>query len=392
MSIKYRLYGGFGLLLAMTLGLVVFAVMEFKDVALSVTRMNGISENMTRAMQVEGYLEKMRRSVLRFAYDHDEPSRKENGEVAKLVAATIQEAIDSTLAQERKNIYLDVQKDFAVADAASQKLFNGVSQIDGAQAKLSKAGGALAAASSALINKVQGGLDHGLVELAMKLNAQLLTVRVISLRAQVLTNVDSMPDLADAVAMATATISAIDSSAPDDVILIADPLKGTIVDFQKGVQGVVATQHEAHDLYVNQIAPQIKKMQDKVGTLREGVQQNFNDTKASVDASIRSTILYQEIAGGLALLIACVIAFFAARSVSNPILALTGGMRELAEGNFGVVLAGLKRKDEVGAIAKAVEAFKVKAAERAQAEAEAKAEQDQQAEAERQAALAKMAD
>ncbi len=64
----------------------------------------------------------------------------------------------------------------------------------------------------------------------------------------------------------------------------------------------------------------------------------------------------------------------------------------MADGNFDVVLPGLKRKDEIGNIAKAVEAFKVKAAENAQREAEAKAEQDRQAEVERQAAMARMAD
>jgi methyl-accepting chemotaxis protein len=86
------------------------------------------------------------------------------------------------------------------------------------------------------------------------------------------------------------------------------------------------------------------------------------------------------------------IAFFLARGVSNPITALTQSMRELAAGNFDVVLPGLARKDEVGNIAKAVDEFKVRAAEKAQREAAEKAEQDRRAEAERQAALAKMAD
>src|SRR6516165_4568829 len=67
-------------------------------------------------------------------------------------------------------------------------------------------------------------------------------------------------------------------------------------------------------------------------------------------------------------------------------------MRELAASNFEVVLPGLTRKDEVGNIAKAVDEFKVRAAEKAQREAAEKAEQDRGAEAERQAALAKMAD
>ena len=55
----------------------------------------------------------------------------------------------------------------------------------------------------------------------------------------------------------------------------------------------------------------------------------------------------------MALLIGGLIAFFIAPSVSNPISELTEGMKELAEGNFAVVLPGLRRKDEVGAIAKA---------------------------------------
>jgi methyl-accepting chemotaxis protein len=391
MSIKYRLYGGFGILVVMTLGLVIFGVHEFNEVAFSVGRLNGISENMMRAMQVEDDFEKMRRSVLRYAYDHDEPSRKENGEVAKQVAATIQTAIDSTLAENRKEIYRGVQKDLVVVDQNSQKLFDGVARIDGTQAKLSKASAGLTAATSALIDKVQAGTDVMLVRLALKLDSQLNLMRVISLRAQVLTNVDSMPALAESVDKIMGTITAIDATAADDVVMLADPLKGAVKAFQTTVQGVVATQREAHDLYANTIAPGIKAMQAKVAALRAQVQRNFNETKASVDTSINTTVLYQKIVGGLVLLIAGVIAVFTARSVANPILALTKGMRELADGNFGVVLPGLKRRDEIGNIAKAVEAFKVKAEEKAQAEAEAKAEQDRQAEAERQAAMERMA-
>jgi methyl-accepting chemotaxis protein len=300
--------------------------------------------------------------------------------------------LQSPLADERKQVYRDVQGDLTGAMQTSQKLFDGVAQIDGTQAKLSKAGAALAAATTALIDKVQAGSDESLVKLALKLDSQLMMMRVVSMRAQLLTNVDSMPALADAVAKITASIAAIDAAAPDDVLLLADPLKSAVADFRKTVEGVVAIQHQAHDLYANQIAPQIQKMQARMQTLHDQVQQNFNDSRVEVASSINSTILYQEIVGGLVLLVGAMIAFSTARSVSNPITELTRGMKELAAGNFGVVLPGLKRKDEVGNIARAVEAFKVKAAENAQREADAKAEQDRQAEAERQAALAKMSD
>jgi methyl-accepting chemotaxis protein len=77
--------------------------------------------------------------------------------------------------------------------------------------------------------------------------------------------------------------------------------------------------------------------------------------------------------------------------VLKPFSALTDGMRHLANGDFNVVLPGLARKDEVGAMARAVEDFKVKAAEKAAREAQEKTDQDRRAAAERAAAEQKMA-
>jgi methyl-accepting chemotaxis protein len=58
--------------------------------------------------------------------------------------------------------------------------------------------------------------------------------------------------------------------------------------------------------------------------------------------------------------------------VTRPLSRLSVAMRELADGNFTVTLPGLGRKDEIGAVAQAVETFKVKATERARVEAEQK--------------------
>jgi methyl-accepting chemotaxis protein len=67
--------------------------------------------------------------------------------------------------------------------------------------------------------------------------------------------------------------------------------------------------------------------------------------------------------------------FLVGRSISRPVVALSGAMRELAVGNFDVQLPGLDRKDEVGQMARGVEEFKVQAitkAERETAEREEK--------------------
>jgi methyl-accepting chemotaxis protein len=67
-------------------------------------------------------------------------------------------------------------------------------------------------------------------------------------------------------------------------------------------------------------------------------------------------------------------------------------MGELAKGNFGVILPGLDRQDEMGDMARAVETFKVKAEQKARDEAEAKMQQDQLAAQQRKADMHKLAD
>ena len=68
-----------------------------------------------------------------------------------------------------------------------------------------------------------------------------------------------------------------------------------------------------------------------------------------------------------------VVTVFSVRRMSAALRAMTVAMAELAAGKFDVVLPGLGRKDEIGDIAVAVEAFKLKAIEKAHLETEADA-------------------
>jgi methyl-accepting chemotaxis protein len=86
------------------------------------------------------------------------------------------------------------------------------------------------------------------------------------------------------------------------------------------------------------------------------------------------------IAGGMMLLVS--------RRVTGPLHAIRAAMLKLAGGDFEVVLPGLERKDEIGAVANAVERFKVLAVDKARNEAD-EAMKRQQAEADRHAQIAR---
>jgi methyl-accepting chemotaxis protein len=392
MSIKVKLYAGFGTLVVIALVLVLYAVYEFRGIGGNVFNMNALADNTTRALQVEDYLERMRRSSLRYAYDHDEPSAKENGEVAKTAIATLQDAAKATLSEERRKLYNGMQADIPALQKTTQSLFDDVKKMQQEQAKLYKVGDDLTTTTNAIVQKVQQGSDQALIQLVDKLNADLLTVRVANWRTQATMDPKGLGGLADSVAKASATIAALEGNAAGQAMKAQlEALKAVVTDYAATAQAYITHQQEVADTYVNKIAPQIKKMQATITQARTQLQDGFKQARETTDGSIASTITLQEIIAVLTLLFGGLIAYFIARSISNPITALTGSMRQLAAGNFDVVLPGLSRKDEIGSIAKAVDEFKVKAAEKAQREAAEKAEQDRRAEQDRQAALAKMA-
>ena len=90
-----------------------------------------------------------------------------------------------------------------------------------------------------------------------------------------------------------------------------------------------------------------------------------------------------------AIVLTCGMMLVVSRHVTGPLGAIQSAMLKLAGGDFDVVLPGLERKDEIGAVANAVERFKVLAVDKARDEAD-EAMARQKAEAQRQAEAAKI--
>jgi methyl-accepting chemotaxis protein len=84
--------------------------------------------------------------------------------------------------------------------------------------------------------------------------------------------------------------------------------------------------------------------------------------------------------------------YWAIRGVTRPLRKLVTAMESLAGGSFDVTLPGLNRKDEVGAMANAVEQFKVRAIERARERADEETVQRHAAAEERRSSMRRLAD
>jgi methyl-accepting chemotaxis protein len=125
-------------------------------------------------------------------------------------------------------------------------------------------------------------------------------------------------------------------------------------------------------------ATQIVSLPSDVG---EGMTIAFVSSRKGVETAKQAFAWSLAVKALLALLVIMPIAFFLAHVATRQLLKLADAMRELAAGNFAVVLPGIARKDEIGDIARAVENFKTVAVEKAAAEQE----ETRKAEARRQA-------
>jgi methyl-accepting chemotaxis protein len=86
------------------------------------------------------------------------------------------------------------------------------------------------------------------------------------------------------------------------------------------------------------------------------------------------------------------LALLLGKGISRPMTAMCKAMRELAGGNFDVVLPGLGRKDELGEMAGAVEEFKMQAIAKAERDAAAQDAQNKASSAARRTELIRFAD
>ncbi len=128
------------------------------------------------------------------------------------------------------------------------------------------------------------------------------------------------------------------------------------------------------------------------GALKTDLSSDQKRLEAESDATIADTerLIVMLAAGGF--LLGAVLALLLGKGISRPMIEMCKAMRELAGGNFDVVLPGLGRRDEIGEMAAAVEEFKMQAIAKAERDAAAHDAQNKAAGAARRSELIRFAD
>jgi methyl-accepting chemotaxis protein len=177
----------------------------------------------------------------------------------------------------------------------------------------------------------------------------------------------------------------------DDLRAALAQVKAKLDAYAASFEATSVSLLKGNDIYEKEIVPQISDMQAQIAAASTSMQNDFEVTKQSADATIAATNLTQETVGVLALLAGVLIAVLVGRSVVRPVAGMTRAMAQLASGNTRVDIPSRELADEIGAMAKAVEVFRENAVERARLEADQK-EGEIRAAARRKADVNRLAD
>jgi methyl-accepting chemotaxis protein len=389
LRIRGRLYGGFGALVLFCAALAGFAVSQLGEIQAQSAAMKRQSTNAIRVGEIATDLQAVRRALLRYVFDQDEASFAESETRLSKTTDIVEEAIKTTTSEERRAAYRDVAKDLAELKQKRTALGDAVTQMLAGRKLLFTGGDKLAEDVQKFVDAAE---KSDFSRQAASLESKVLLVRVANWRMLATRDPKGLVTFQKNLAKASQHIEALESAElPANLATLLKDVKADVSRYAEAFDKTGPSLVLGDELYYKSIAPLSAAAIGKMDAVKDAIGLAFQKTAVETGERIANTVTMQKMTGGLAAVLGLLIAFFIARGIINPLSGLTAGMKELAAGNFGVVLPGLDRADEVGDMAQAVETFKIKAGEKARDEAEAKNSQDQVAARQRRADMIKLA-
>ena len=384
-----RIYTGFLLVLALLALVVGVGVHALSTTSTDVDRYVAISDNSIRVTEIEALVGEMRRNVVNFSFSGDRAVIDKVKETQKTLEQELRIARDATLDPARRaNLERMIQL-FDSYRANFGKLAEMREKRDRLIADQMNPTGTKAREN--LTQIIQTAMADGDMEAAALAGVAQEKLTIALLSAQRFLS-DPSPKLVDEV-----------SKRNDEFNDVIRPLAERLHNPQR--KRLANEADQLSDRYVEiftQVAAAVMGSQDLAFNVMPKEAAEFGDlANKTVDAQTRARLEVQaEMQTGMqrtmtidvalaaiALVTGLLAAWAVARSIVNPVTAMTGTMTNLAAGDLTVTIPALSNRDEIGQMAQAVQVFKDNAiqkkqmdeAERARLEAERREDEAQRA-------------
>jgi methyl-accepting chemotaxis protein len=321
--------------------------------------------------------------------------KEDDGKAALATEASLKDAIDQSMKGTTNPARLDQITRLAREFRTFTKIFAEILKVKGestlvAQNQLTRGGTML---RYKLDDLASNAAEEGLP--AVELGAKQVTAQYVAMTALANTFVISSDLKVAASALARLkfvenSLQAI-SSTDEKVLPALKEASALLADYRQSLTKLIDNSKAIEEL-TGEMADSATAIVKGASVMKADLLSDQQRLEAESDASIAETEhLIVMLAGG-SFLLGAALALLLGKGISAPMTAMCKAMRELAGGNFEVVLPGLGRKDELGEMAGAVEEFKMQAIAKAERDAATQDAQNKASSAARRTELIRFAD
>jgi len=386
LRISHKLLIGFLLVIAIFGGIAVISLRSFADTATAFDTYTASALAREAAMRIEAGFLDYRRQSREVAYTELEGTDAAARDGAAKLRKLFEDGRALTIAAERRTTLETAATAFEDYDRALSGIVEQKKQEREIRRQvLEPIGARLRSDFEAL--PASGDLGAG----ASAALAELQQTRVLAAEMLAHRTAAVVGDLRAAAERTAKSLDRLREASTGETARTVERLRGNFARWRDGVERVITIRTVIED----EIAP---AMRVKVGTLTEAVERFLAEMDAEGEA-VRTATGAEIVAGEHRLqatsaiggAVAIALAVLLGRIIARPIVAATGAMRRIADGDTTTAVPGLGRRDEIGVMAQTLEVFKRSLAETERLRVE-QAARDERALAERRTAMREMAD
>ena len=385
LRVSGRMFAGFGVLLVPLMLVAGFSIVELQSTGSSLARINTVSDALQRALELGRELEVMHQRSLRYKTVHDKTAIAEfydSNKLAKDMMATSERATQSDA---RRRLYIAGLQNVDAAKQKFEELVKAVDEFLPAQQKLFATGDELNSTASALVEAAENATNDTLKLAVRDVGIALNVMQAANWRSQATVDATGVALFKTNIQKVNAAIDKSDKLADESMRAMHGALRAAVKSYDETFVIINGAMLKSDDIYEKQIRPILAEAYKVEQAVTAMLVADQRAAKMSADEAMKIGIT---LAGSLsvgAVFLGIVLAWLISRSVSGPVVRMTGVMSALARGNMSVAIPDRDRFDEVGDMAKSVQVFKDNMIEAEQLRA-------QHMEAERVAAAQRKAD
>jgi methyl-accepting chemotaxis protein len=357
LKLRTRIYLGFGLLIALGLGMAGFGATGLSGVSDSMEKMNAISGNLVRVQEVSKQLEVLRRGATRYRVDADEASLTAIKEAEAKVAQDLTESARVTLSDDRRRLYNKVSETLRAALIEREAFVRAYQTGFAERTKLFATGDALTAATVRLVD-AGAGADAAVQGAAARVESAILLVRVANWRFLATLDPKGVATFKTNQNKAKAALDGLDGVGEAADKPLNQAVRDALTAYATSFEAASTALTEGADRYDTKLRPLILGMQTDLDTAMVSLKSSFAANLTESAASAQRTTWLQIVVAGISAVAGVAVAFLIGRGIVRPITSMTTSMTRLAAGELEVEIPARENTDEIGAMARAVDVFK----------------------------------